>query len=83
VKQEAKKKQEYNVFLTSVYHGECGEIIENKQYLGKTWAVSEAQAENNVRFRYEGAKPAYTSYDTGRDTCIDYFYNAVLSADNR
>lgn len=79
----ASHKEQYNVYLITTFYGECGEVSENQQFIGKTWALSKAQAENNVRFRSEGAKPAFASYDTGRDTCIDYSYRAVLASGDK
>ena len=73
----AKRKEHYDVYLVSTYYGEFGEVNGSRKYVGETWAVSKAQAENNVRFRHEGAKRSYDLHDWGRDTCMVYTYEAV------
>lgn len=74
-----KIKEKYNVFLVSTFHGDSGEIVEHERFMGETWAVSEAQAENNVRFRNEGAVLAHQIVDLPCDTAVFYSYRAVLA----
>lgn len=49
-------KHKYNVYVRQSGWGVYAEGP-NDYFVGETWAVSEKQAVNNVRFRNEGATP--------------------------
>lgn len=57
-----KAKQKYNVYLrrigTDVY--DCGDL---RYFVGSTYAVSDKQAVNNVRFRNDGKMPNCVTID--------------------
>lgn len=50
----AKQKRNYNVYIRQVvddYTGDPDLAIKYEDFIGTSWAVSAAQAANNVRFR--------------------------------
>jgi hypothetical protein len=72
-----KPKRKYNVYLVRDGRG-CYEGSE-KRFLGSTFAVSEAQACNNVRHRCGGG---YSSWETGdylEEGSVSYSYKAELA----
>lgn len=44
------KKQKYHVYLLGLGHG-CYSREYSRAFMGETWAVSKAQAVNNIHFR--------------------------------
>lgn len=62
----AKPKKKYSVYATPYLEAE---ELENcvqypREFMGETWAVSEAQAINNVRYRTVGNTSQYLPYIT-------------------
>lgn len=73
-------KRKYQVYLVRRGYGCYGSMM---FHVGNTMAVSEAQAENNVRFRHNGAVPAaWTNGDCEERGDIDTFYKAFPYWDN-
>lgn len=54
-----KAKKHYEVYWVQTGHGCYGS---SEKYVGDTWAVSPAQACNNIRFRFNGSS-GYFVYD--------------------
>jgi len=67
-----KTRKKYTVDVFRNYWGGSGEHIREKIDTCETWAVSEAQAKNNVRFRTIGKDvPYWEGYD---DSCVTFSY---------
>lgn len=47
-----KLKSKYQVFQVNFMNFGDGDIVESRNIIGETFAVSEAQAINNISFRY-------------------------------
>lgn len=75
-----KTRRPYDVFLIRDGSG-C--YASQMFFAGNTWAVSEAQAENNVRHR-NGDKQAYLSIGDYLDEgSVTIYYKAFLEGDER
>lgn len=74
-----KPRQKYNVYLIGTGHG-CYAEDYRRVFLGSTFAVSEAQACNNVRHRCGGYSAS--SFDIGdylEEGFVSYSYKAELA----
>jgi len=70
------QKRKYKVYLIL---SESRDNSELEHFLGTTWAVSENQAINNVRFRIYGTSRTEISfYDLGDDELGTEYFKAVL-----
>ena len=71
----AKEKYLYNVYRTIEYnYNGLGEDSERTEFAGKTYAVSDKQAANNVAHRY-GDRP-FEMVELWGDGCKTTFYHA-------
>lgn len=80
-----KPKQKYNVYL--IAHG-SGCYANDKTYVGTTYAVSEKQAINNVRFntrdqdRPNGGYSSWAVDDYAGEGSVMYEYKAEIGGSN-
>lgn len=73
------RKRKYNVYIRQVvndYTGDPDLAIKYECFVGATWAVSAAQAANNVRFR-RGEKFDHVATRTG-----EAYYHAIAEEDD-
>lgn len=71
------KKNLYNVYL--VRNG-TGVYASHRIYVGQTWASSKEQAENNVRYRINGAVPSMEIIgDRLEQGSVAIYYEAELA----
>lgn len=84
MKPTTRKKEKYNVYFVVTYHSnEYGSYETERRFAGETYAVSKAQAENNVRFRINGAVPWSIAHDLPGDESVEASYEAVLANEDK
>lgn len=72
-------KNRYAVYLVEKFFDVAKEVVEYKTFIGNTFAASEKQAINNVRFRNYGNKRSnYYVNDHGYDRWSEHTFLAEI-----
>ena len=76
-----KTKHKYRVFYHTIVQWD-GKITEEKEEpLGTTYAVSEAKAINNIRYKYPAARGKIPYYDTCENEGQGYSRSSLIKAE--